>query len=299
MDNDVIAGAIVTYNPNIEKLKVVLNHAESYISQVIIVDNGSKNIAAINELVNQSNGVLLISLEENQGIAAAINIAVEQLEESTKWILTLDQDSVIPSNMLDTYLKYLDLPRAAIISPVVIDKRRYNKKEKFSNQKVEKVELCIQSGSLYNVEILHKLGGFNEWLFIDYVDYEYCYRSRGAGYNIYKLNEVTLNQEFGELYSSKLANIYNWLWRITSWSLFKKLTYYPQVNPNRMRYRVRNRIYCMQYLSKIEMTKEIIKTPYEYFKIIFRGKEKLELLNSIYLGTREGITTLKKSNVNR
>jgi rhamnosyltransferase len=55
----------------------------------------------------------------------------------------------------------------------------------------------ITSGSLVNTKICKELGGFDEKLFIDDVDFEYAYRCVTKGYKIIEFNEIRLSHQLG------------------------------------------------------------------------------------------------------
>lgn len=286
--NKEVEAVIVTYNPNASRLLECVTHVSAQVKRVIIVDNNSKNSHEIVNITTNLCNVETILLEKNIGIATAINIAVKKLGINTQWLLTLDQDSIISNNLIQTYMEYINIDKLAILTPIIIDSRRYNPTIKYTAA-ITEVNQCIQSGSLFNVKILRMLGGFNDWLFIDYVDYDYCYRIVESGYIIYRVNSVVLNQEFGDIIDSKFKVLFEKLWLLTRWSLFKKLTYVPNISSWRTFYTVRNRIFCMKYLSKRNLIKEVILTPFIYLKILLRGTNRIKILKSIVSGTREGI----------
>ena len=60
----------------------------------------------------------------------------------------------------------------------------------------------IQSGAMHRLDILKQIGGYNEDLFIDFVDFEYCFRVRKAGYSIVYLNRVYLDHQTEDEYES-------------------------------------------------------------------------------------------------
>ncbi|PME02602.1 glycosyltransferase [Lactiplantibacillus plantarum] len=68
---------------------------------VLIVDNGSNNIGMFDS-INFSKNVKILKLGENKGIAAAQNAGNRYLEEMIMTgFVTLDQDSVMPSEALE------------------------------------------------------------------------------------------------------------------------------------------------------------------------------------------------------
>lgn len=64
---DKIGALLVTFNPNIPKLKENLNRIINQVSKVVIVDNGSNNIGSIEELSVQLD-IKLLDLKKIWGL---------------------------------------------------------------------------------------------------------------------------------------------------------------------------------------------------------------------------------------
>ena len=60
------------------------------------------------------------------------------------------------------------------------------------------VEGCITSGMLVNVNLAIECGGMNEDLFIDCVDYEFCYRCNEMGYRLLLYTKNIMHHCVGE-----------------------------------------------------------------------------------------------------
>lgn len=283
------AVVLVTYNPNLDRLRqsIVSMRMVHNITYIIIVDNGSQNIDSIRVCCNVF-AINLIHNKNNEGIGSALNRGFHIVPSRYKWILSLDQDSIVPKNIGSEYSKYTHMQNLAIISPKIVDKRRFNRNETLESFPYQYINQCIQSGSLYRRSVWEKMGGFNAWLFIDYVDFDYCFRIMKRHWKILRVNNVELNQEFGELTDSQYKNVFNVLWQTTHISFFKKLTYVPNIKPWRMYYRTRNRIYCFKYLNKFQVLLEILRLPLFYLKVLFRSHEKLKVLHQLLRGTRDG-----------
>ncbi|MFT8406471.1 glycosyltransferase, partial [Liquorilactobacillus nagelii] len=83
---DKIGALLVTFNPNIPKLKESLNRIINQVSKVIIVDNGSNNISSIKKLSVQLE-IKLLDLKKNYGIAGAQNRGFEFFfKNNFKWV---------------------------------------------------------------------------------------------------------------------------------------------------------------------------------------------------------------------
>ena len=63
---------------------------------------------------------------------------------------------------------------------------------------VELVERLIASSNIINLYKWKEVNRFDEYLFIDEVDYDFCHKLIRNKYVIIKFNQVYLNQNFGE-----------------------------------------------------------------------------------------------------
>ena len=246
---NIVAG-IVLFNPDVNRFNICFVDILNQFDEVIIFDN----VGNFREYLCQYDKVVYISENENKGVAYALNRIMDLAKEKGyEWVVTLDQDTKLPHNLVSEYLKYTDIPDVAILSPQVIDPRRPYLKEEKSSQQIKYIEDCITSASCTNIKIWTAMGGFDEWLFIDFVDNEYCKRVVAKGYKILKLMNVVVNQEFGNISikSAWKVKFFLWLSRITHNVNIAKLTYNKIVNPIRIYYVHRNLLYLNKKLSNI------------------------------------------------
>lgn len=182
---------IVTYNPDIPRLKENLHALSRQFKNILIVDNASNNCSSISALVSKFHfKVSIIRLEENKGIAAAQNIALDQLVNNKRitWLLTLDQDSIIPENLTAEYTKTISSYESlGLIGCSFTDRQN----------KIIETPRIISSGSLINIAKLRVIGGFNEDLFISHVDHECCLRMKRFGYKTLLNKNVVLDHNLG------------------------------------------------------------------------------------------------------
>jgi len=194
-----IAGTVILYNPD----ESIYKNIESYIYGIdvlIIVDNSEDiNESLINKLNQNFSNIIYKKNKKNLGIAKALNIACnEALERKCDWLLTMDQDSFFNNfNSYKEFLysKYYYSHMVAIIAPVWHNVDKMN-----SSQKIEEkeVSIVITSGNFLNLSLFNNIGGFNEKLFIDEVDHDYCLSARSLNYKIIELNGVVLNHSLGD-----------------------------------------------------------------------------------------------------
>lgn len=200
-----IYAVMVTYNPEIEPLSRVIKSLLGQTDEIIIVDNGSKNINEIEKALEGSQ-IKLIKLPENKGIATAQNEGIAYADaQHAKYILLMDQDTVMPEGaVLSLYenCKMLEQSGAKIgaigcayrdtnsgqINKVWKAEGRKLLKQQINPEKepIVEVDFVIASGSLIPVSTLKDIGMMEDDLFIDLVDVEWGLRAKFHGYQNYQ-----------------------------------------------------------------------------------------------------------------
>lgn len=187
---------IVLYNPHVDFLINTIKTILELQYEVILVDNASSNL---NEFWKEfDNKIYFIKNETNLGIAKALNqIMIFAKARGADAVLLLDHDSTFPFAQLKDMGEVLK-PDIGIVAPVVYDSRF--KKNVLNPQKkgIVRIRRCITSGSLTNVEAWEKIRGFDDRIFIDGVDFDFCERLLMNGYQIIQDNRVRLVHELGE-----------------------------------------------------------------------------------------------------
>ena len=230
-----VAAVVVLYNPD----NNVLSNINSYIDQVerlFAVDNSDKPNSVLVEKIKLNSKIEYISNNGNVGIAAALNIGVKKAtEEGFEYLLTMDQDSeaspLLVSNLLECFSVDSNV---AIGAPLLYHPDSRSVIRDF-NEPCEKVFTVWTSGSLLNLNICEKAGGFKEELFIDYVDHEFCLRINKMGYKVYVCNKAKLKHNLGT---------------INEVNLFFRKVYPTNHSPLRLYYRTRNRFYVKKIFKK-------------------------------------------------
>ena len=189
---------IVLYQPDTKKLKRNIDAIIQQVAAVIIVDNASSNRIEIDELLKKYHRIVYIRNAENAGIAKALNQIVDKADEmGAEWVVTLDQDSECKSGIVKAYEDVLSkYENVGIVTSVFED--RNAKLDHDAEGDSQEVSFCITSASFTNVKAIKKVGGFDEKMFIDMVDYDFCYALRRQGYHIIRVNTVGFVHEVGE-----------------------------------------------------------------------------------------------------
>ena len=105
--------------------------------------------------------------------------------EGYDWVALFDQDSTPPPAFIDTMLRAYDTScrrdRIALLVPRYIDSRRGIPLSATYTDNGS-LQVAMTSGSLMPISIVCQEGWFEDRLFIEVVDYEYCLRLRSSGY---------------------------------------------------------------------------------------------------------------------
>lgn len=194
-----ICAVIVTYHPapafagNLQKIA-------GQVGQVIVVDNGSFEAEAqLDQLRNERVKVILNP--RNLGLAPSLNLGVElAMQDGFDWICTFDQDSRVCDEffrkMLQAYEKAGDRDRIALIAPHYIDLET-GCAVKLRKDRSGNVLAAMTSGSLIPAGAIRAMGHFDESLYIDAVDKEFCLRIRSHGMLILE-SEAVLAHSLGK-----------------------------------------------------------------------------------------------------
>ena len=226
-----VYAGVVTYNPEIKRLKENISSIQNQVTTVVIFDNGSNNVDNIQNLILGLANVVFIKSEKNLGIAAALNRLMQWgNDKGYDWMLSLDQDSVCEENFVARMKPYLTIEQnLGVVAPVIVDRNvgvvGHNPKSEYIH-----VNTCITSGAFSKVSAWKEIGKYDESMFIDSVDFEYCYRMRKCGYEVIQVRDVQLLHELGK---SQRKRFFIWSFDVTGHSAFRKYyiarnnVYYP------------------------------------------------------------------------
>lgn len=279
MENSNFCAGIVTYNPDIVLLENVISAVSVQVQRVFIFDNNSANVADLLILCNKYSCEFETS-KKNMGIAYALNRLCEHaLKNGYSWILTLDHDTIVSDNMIESFRTLTRINDVGIICPRV-NYVGFAIKDKYdTNLRYVNVPACMTSGSLMNLHAWDKTDHFNEWLFIDSVDNDICYQLKTVGYKIIRDNNTFMEHNLGHPRYKKL--------------LFFKYADF-QYSPIRLYYIVRNRIYLTKRYWRQEGFRFVLAT----FKIIISNIiiyiQDAPRREMIFKGIKDGIKTFLK-----
>jgi len=298
--NKIICAVIVSYNSP-EKLKSCISSSLNQVDKVVVVDNSTNHdLKKIIINFNYSDSVTFIFNENNKGLGAALNQGIKySLKNGYKWTLLLDQDSIVSENMVrEMLLSNENLEdkikeKTALLVPRIYDRYFKDKKELpaiittwLFNKKIESsandcfVHFQITSGSMIRNEAVKKVGLMNEDFFIDYLDFDYCFRFLNSNFKILLCCKALLYHSLGETRD-------------------KLFFHFREHKPLRVYYQTRNRLFILykygrKYKSVLygEMYRFISKLP----KILFLESCKAEKIKMYFKGIVHFIRDYEKLN---
>ncbi len=232
-----IAAVVILYNPN-ENISLNIASYYNYVEKIFVFDNTEKKVS-LQSVFNKLLKAEYFHDGKNEGIAKRLNTACEiAIENNFDWLLTMDQDSKFTEENIKSYFDcFNSLPQKNNTAQFGI-KHFINEKSPKSCASMASDDL-ITSGTLLNLALYKKIGPFDENLFIDSIDHDYCIRTIISGYQNIQFTNIFLKHEMGEkVYRASIKSFF----------LIKK--HKEIYSPLRCYYKLRNVLYLENKFRK-------------------------------------------------
>lgn len=200
-----IYSILVAYNPDTEELNEAVERLKKQTDIVVVCNNSNYDVKFEDEQVKVFN------FGENLGIAKAQSIGMKwAFENGADFILQMDQDSIPHDDLVEKLLEcYEELTekgyKVGLVGSQDYDKDTkeqsksiINKEQNLKGTSYAVVPDILSSGSLISKLIYDLVGGMDDELFIDIVDFEYCWRIRDRGSLIIKNKDALLAHKLGD-----------------------------------------------------------------------------------------------------
>lgn len=197
---------ITLYNPD-KKIFDYINQLKNIFFKIYIYDNTKNNTEYIS---NIDNSFLYSYTGENRGLSKAFNWFIDKaFDNSIDYLLILDQDSCFAIEKLEKLIDEIEeigvddnvAIRACKAQPQNI------KHIESSSEIVNSEEKVISSGSFLCMKVIKKHGlRYDENLFVDYVDDDFCKSVRAKGLQIICHNRFILPQQLGYIYKGRICH---------------------------------------------------------------------------------------------
>jgi len=266
-----VLGTVVMFHPD----EALLTNLQTYLDKVdhlLIIDNSEPSSELGDKLKTIFPKISLIRNEQNLGIATALNQAAEYgVGNGYDLLLTMDQDSSFEAGALDRMKQYVfeskELP--GILAPFHCTP---GGRLPVGCPATKKLGITMTSGNLLNLHAWKHCGPFEEKLFIDSVDHEYCLRLRKNDYPVTRLNTAVLFHRLGDIRYHRFL-----------FMRFKTTNH----SAKRKYYMTRNRLYVVYKYRGFDL-KFVWRELSELFKafwiIVLVEDRKLEKMNAMLRG---------------
>lgn len=278
-----LLACIIIYEPDLEDLKKNLTSLIQGVDSIVIWKNSPVDDLTILNLIGGKDKSLITLLGngDNVGISGALNGVIEYAKDlNYSHLLTMDQDSFFEAGHLKKYRNKVATSGSDQIGVYGVNPKTHNGLLFAVSEEPLIVNEIITSGSVIPFEVLVRANGFKSDLFIDAVDYEFCFRIK----ELYDLNtmvfpDVILNHKIG--YSRKTS----FGFRVDEYSAFR--TYYI----------IRNQIYVWKRYPQLFERKYKINLLrnhiiLRFVKILLAENNKLKKIKAIVRGTKDGLFNL-------
>jgi rhamnosyltransferase len=179
-----VCAVFITYNPD-PAFTVNIAAVGAQADHIVVVDNGSSGDTEQRLRALESLDCTVVRNDRNLGIAAALNIGVKYaMQHGFDWIATFDQDSRVSDGfipqMLEAYRQAGHPEKVAIVAPTYVD-RESGVPQPITQAGDGECLFTMTSGNLLSSSAVQVVGTFDESLYMDYVDIEFCLRARQKG----------------------------------------------------------------------------------------------------------------------
>ena len=218
--------AIVIYNKKISDVlskysakRLLEKHGEKK-TRLIVVDNSDKLLyddnSELTDFVSE-HGIAYIKNEKNLGLSKAYNKAVEYaLHDSSNpkfdFLMLLDDDTDITYDYIREIYKEYKAPSrvndgvnvitgliesgGAPMSPIRKFTFNYRESNCIRKPGIYDDIMCISSGMAVRLDAIEKVGGFDETLFLDMIDYTFLYNLSRHDLNRMLVINARIEQSF-------------------------------------------------------------------------------------------------------
>jgi rhamnosyltransferase len=178
---------------------IVHKPEESFYSRLKAIDNAkvpafvydnSPELVTTKKIVSQLSHVRYISSEKNVGLGIGLyELCRSAYFENFESLLFFDQDTKFNLDTISFIKKFFIEHNADLVknySTVCFSGAQEHNQSYAGHELCLDVDFAINSGSLFFLENLEKIGWHNPSYFVDGVDYEFCLRSHIVGFKIGK-----------------------------------------------------------------------------------------------------------------
>lgn len=214
-----LGAVVVSYHPDIEVLDQLLLSLLGQVELLILADNGGGQ-GFLSDFPEKKKSVHYIDMGGNRGLGAALNMGFSiAAREGIDYLVTFDQDSFASGDLIAKLNQSMVAAQAknshtVAVSPSFFD-RRQDEVVRFPFYKTERhkivpvfessdvdglvdADTLITSGMMVSVPAWLSGMKYNEGMFVDYTDTEWCFRAKSQGYSLYGSTRIEMGHALSD-----------------------------------------------------------------------------------------------------
>jgi rhamnosyltransferase len=200
---ETLLAASITFEPTEDQLRQTIRNLCACSASAAIFDNSAST--ARREFVKgicEQVGISYLGSGANCGTGVALNALTDlALARGLRWLLYFDQDSEFDDEYAPALRSTLRLAeansRVAAVGSLIRTSELKASSTGARANRFDIVTYTIASGTLIRVSGARSAGGFDEDLFLDTVDHEFCLRLKALGWVMLRDNRRFLRHEVG------------------------------------------------------------------------------------------------------
>jgi len=184
------AAVITLYLPDVTVISGITSMVSSF-GHVYIVDN-SPLVLQQNLHLGDVPNVTYLPMGKNTGLAHAMNIGCSTaFANGFKYVVTMDQDSTLLTDLMTVYSRYIEDQSLGQIG-ALCPQYQTDRSDLKLLEGEDIVKVTMQSGMCISSHVWAQVGQFSEPLFLDVIDWEYCFRLQKHGFKVIRCNAAVL-----------------------------------------------------------------------------------------------------------
>jgi len=192
-----LAAIVTAYHPD-ERLAAVVEAALASCANVIVADNTPGDAPSLADKLDDPR-VRVLRAGRNRGLAGALNLGLDHLPDEAEAVLFLDQDSVLPAELVAGLAARLEDSAVGVVGPTPVDADTGGRYERGADrhEALDDRPSIITSGMLVRRACLEAVPRFREDFFVDCVDSDFCLRVRRSGSRVVRDASLILPHSIG------------------------------------------------------------------------------------------------------
>lgn len=223
-----VAALVVSFMPHIAALDTLLSSLLTEVQLVVLLDNGGASGFLASGGVNRER-IRYVDMAGNKGLGAALNKGMEIARaDGLRYVITFDQDSAPLPGMVGRLLEALKDKQLSGVPCAAVGPRFYDLREGTERcfpvyreidgrirslspehvGEISEVDVLITSGMLIDSDVWYHGLSYDEKLFVDYTDTDWCFRVRDAGWRLYVLSDLKMPHALSDAAPVRLCGVH-------------------------------------------------------------------------------------------